>query len=124
MDKGSERTRWRWVSDRISCLEFYIHDTQIIIYSNVLKLRKEAEQGSGEAETSSTRASRLPAQKVIQSPPKRKSQVGKKRAETGSKTTSASSPKPGVPDVNHALDLYTKEFRVRVPLLSIAQKGN
>jgi hypothetical protein len=122
MGKRSERTWRRWVSDRICFLELYIHDTQIIIYSNILKLRKEAEQGSGEAKTSPTRASRLPARKVVQSLPKRNNQVGKKRAESGSKATSASSPKPGMPAVNHALDLYKREFRVR--LHSIAQKGN
>ncbi|KIM83236.1 hypothetical protein PILCRDRAFT_819474 [Piloderma croceum F 1598] len=91
---------------------------------NVLKLRKEAEQGSGAAKTSPTRASRLPARKVVQSLPKRNNQVGKKRAESGSKTTSASPPKPVVPPVNHALELYKREFRVRLPLFSISQKGN
>jgi len=120
MDKRSERTRRRWVSDHIYFLEFYIHDTQIIIYSNVLKLRKEAEQGSGEAETSPTRAPRLPARKGVQSLPKRNNQVGKKRADPGNNATSASSPKP----VNHALELYKREFRVCLPLLSIAQMCN
>ena len=80
------------------------------ISSNVLKLRKEAELATRQADTSSTRA--VPSGNIIHNVPKRINQVGKKRAESGSKSTSVSPPKMGAPAAKHPLELYNKSFRV------------
>jgi hypothetical protein len=85
---------------------------QILVLSNVLKLRKEAEQASSKAETSPARASRIPPRKLAQDTPKRTSQVAKKRADSRNKTEPTSPTKTGVSAVKHPLDLYYRQFRV------------